>query len=278
MMNVVRKTIRFVRRDGVAATARRALKRLQFSLGLANDPVEKRRVALSRELFGEFGGIVRYGPMQGLKLPDGLYWSSGDGAPMLLGIYEREVMEALQLISASRRTLVNLGAADGYYGVGLVKNGMFEHSYCFELMPKGRAAIKELAASNGLEKRVHVFGAADKDLSRMLVAEGVNLGDVVILCDIEGAEFEAFTTDALMALNGAIIIIEVHDFLREDGREQLRTLKDRASVWFNLTEMRMGARDLSVFPECQRFSDSDRWLMASEGRGELMTWLRLDPK
>jgi len=278
MMNVVRKTIRFVRRDGVVATSRRALKRIQFSLGLANDPVEKRRVALSRELFGEFGGRVRYGPMAGLKLPGGLYWSSGDGAPMLLGIYEREVLEALQEICATRRTLVNLGAADGYYGVGLVKNGMFEQSYCFELMPKGRAAIKELAVANGLEARVHVFGAADADLSSVLVTEGVNLGDVVILCDIEGSEFETFHAEALAALKGTVIIIEVHDFLRDDGREQLRTLKERASAWFELTEMRMGARDLSPFPECQRFSDSDRWLMASEGRGELMTWLRLDPK
>ena len=278
MITVVRKTIRYVRRDGLGATTRRALKRIQFSLGLASDPVEERRVALSRELFEEFGGVVRYGPMKGLKLPGGLYWSSGDGAPMLLGIYEREVLEQLQRIAAMRHTLVNLGAADGYYGVGLVKNGMFEHSYCFELMPKGRAAIKELATANGLEKRVHVYGAADAFLSRVLGSEGVKLGDVVILCDIEGAEFEIFTDNALAALKGTIIIIELHDFLREDGREQLLALKERASVWFDLTEILMGGRDFSAFPECRRFSDSDRWLMASEGRGELMTWLRLDPK
>ena len=51
-----------------------------------------------------------------------------------------------------------------------------------------------------------------------------------------------------------------------------------AEEFFNVTELKMGSRDLSNIPELQKFSDSDRWLMCSEGRGELMSWLRLDPK
>ena len=38
-----------------------------------------------------------------------------------------------------------------------------------------------------------------------------------------------------------------------------------------------GARDLSVFPELRRMRDTDRWLIVSEGRGQLMTWLKLGP-
>lgn len=278
MITLFRKTLRYVRRDGLAATTRRIFRRAQTELGLAKDHVEKRREVLSQKLFQELGGIVRYGPMKGLKLADGLSWDSGDKAPMLLGIYEREVLESLQQASRAHDTVVDLGAADGYYGVGLVKSGMFQRSYCFELTARGQAAIKELAAANELENRVHVFGTADAGFCKLLVSEGVKLDHSVVLCDIEGAEFETFTEETLAALRQSIVIIEIHDFLREDGPEQFLALKRRASAWFAISEMRTGARDLSLFPECRRLSDSDRWLMASEGRGELMTWLRLDPK
>ena len=268
----------YVRRDGVRTTARRIARRLRVELGLAPDHVDRRRVLLSRWLFREFNGIVRYGPMAGLQLRDDLYWANGDAAPMLLGIYEQEVLDALRLASSTHHIVVNLGAADGYYGVGLVKSGLFREAYCFELTAAGRGAIAALAAANHLESRVHVFGAANADFPALLKEENLTLDDAVVLCDIEGAEFDTFTDTTLAALRRSIIIIEIHDFLREDGAGQLLALKDRARAVFSVSEFRMGARDLSVFPECRKLNDSDRWLLASEGRGELMTWLRLDPK
>ena len=35
--------------------------------------------------------------------------------------------------------------------------------------------------------------------------------------------------------------------------------------------------DLSEFEELKEWSDTDRWLVCSEGRPKLMTWWRLDP-
>jgi hypothetical protein len=42
--------------------------------------------------------------------------------------------------------------------------------------------------------------------------------------------------------------------------------------------MQMGSRYLSVFPELKELTDTDHWLLCSEGRSRLMQWLRFDPK
>jgi len=39
----------------------------------------------------------------------------------------------------------------------------------------------------------------------------------------------------------------------------------------------MGSRDLSTYPELQQWNDLDRWLICSEGRAQLMSWVRFDP-
>ena len=44
-----------------------------------------------------------------------------------------------------------------------------------------------------------------------------------------------------------------------------------------ITALVTGARDLSQFRELRMMSDTDRWLLCSEGRPRLMSWLRFDP-
>jgi hypothetical protein len=51
-----------------------------------------------------------------------------------------------------------------------------------------------------------------------------------------------------------------------------------ASEFFDITEFKTSARDLSKFQELHELSDIDRWLLCSESRPCLMTWMRFDPK
>ncbi len=51
-----------------------------------------------------------------------------------------------------------------------------------------------------------------------------------------------------------------------------------AKNFHKVSTITTSSRDLSRFPELRNYEDSDRWLIASEGRPRLMTWLRLDPK
>jgi hypothetical protein len=98
-----------------------------------------------------------------------------------------------------------------------------------------------------------------------------------LLCDIEGGEFNLFTRSVFEAFRGSILLIEIHHW-HEGGEAGLVRLKEDASEHFHVTALKTGSRDLSGFPELQILSDTDRWLICSEGRGQLMTFLRLDPR
>ena len=52
----------------------------------------------------------------------------------------------------------------------------------------------------------------------------------------------------------------------------------KSKPFFKISTLATTSRDLSKFSELFDYEDSDRWLIASEGRPKLMTWLRLDPR
>jgi hypothetical protein len=98
------------------------------------------------------------------------------------------------------------------------------------------------------------------------------------LVDIEGGEFNLFDKKVFSDLKKSIIFIEIHDWFFKDGEKKLNKLMGDAKTFFNITKLTTTSRDLSVFPELSKLHDSERWLIASEGRHRLMTWLRFDPK
>ena len=74
-----------------------------------------------------------------------------------------------------------------------------------------------------------------------------------------------------------MLLIELHDFMVNDGDAKKRNLIEMLSEHFSITLLTMGTRDLSPFPELGMLNDNDRWLICSEGRPRHMSWLRCDP-
>ncbi len=72
---------------------------------------------------------------------------------MILGLYEQEVMENLAGGFCSLLSVVDVGAADGYYAVRLLHSGKVDRSVAFESMPECRAAIARLAAETAFRTR-----------------------------------------------------------------------------------------------------------------------------
>lgn len=235
----------------------------------------ERRVQLGRLLAVEFGNTVRYGLFKGLRLPDKTRWGKGgDVGSMLLGLYEQELLEAFRVLPRSHNVLIDLGAANGYYGLGVLVNGRFEFSYCFERSEPAREIIATTAELNGLTGRVQILGNAAQGFWHSVRQP---LSQCVLLVDIEGGEFDLLDDELLAAFSGAILFVELHDWFYPDGDEKLKRLRERASRHFRISELTTAARDLSQFPELSRLSDDDRWILCSEGRGQRMTWWRLDP-
>ncbi len=237
-----------------------------------------RQLAYSRLTHANFGGIVRYGPLKGFKLDDNPSWAPEGLATKLFGLYEQEILKLVTELRGRHRILINLGAGDGYYGVGLVSAGFFEQSVCFELSENGQKATLRTAEKNGVVEKIKTRGAAEADFSKVFGELGIKAADCMIICDIEGAEFSIFSAECLAKLQGAHIIIELHGYLSPNGNALEERLVLDSKQFFQTSIVKTSARDLSSIPELEMVNDADRWLICSEGRPKLMSWLILSPK
>ena len=142
------KFIEIVRDESMQAALEKLISwsfnRLKLNFGIIG-PFEKRKKFLSNKLVEKFNGVIQYGPFKGLKFVPESSWGDGDRASMLLGLYEKEVSISLQNIPDRYKILIDLGSADGYYGIGTLVNGMFEKSYCYEMNIVGQKIIKKNA-------------------------------------------------------------------------------------------------------------------------------------
>jgi len=245
---------------------------------VSSTAMEARRIFISRYFWANFNGTVRYGPLKGFKLDDDPSWGPGDLASKLFGLYEQEVLKLLTELRGKHQILINLGAGDGYYGVGLVTAGIFERSICFEAAEKGRDAVKRTAQKNGVTEKVTILGAAGADFQAVIAKLGLKASDCLILCDVESAEFSIFSNQCLASLQGAHIIIELHGYMLTNGNVLEQSLISNSQQLFQTSIVRTSTRDLSSIPELEALNDSDRWLICSEGRPKLMSWLILTPK
>ena len=267
----------FVRRNGPVLATRKVLSfarsRAMARIGIHDDPVEQRRLEISRQLIARYGKSVLHGPFAGLALNDRSSWSAGDFAAMMFGLYEKEVVDHLVAAFDRREVFVNLGAADGYYAIGMLLADRADRAICFEMSAAGRREILRNASLNGVADRVQILGLADPGF-----IDALAVGDMrrtTLLIDIEGGEFTLLSDRMLERLEGAQIIFEAHEGQDLPGSVALTELLRRAGRHHAVTELTTGARDLSSFPELRSLSDSDRWLICSEGRRHLMRWYAL---
>jgi len=276
MPSLIEKFTLSLKQRGVTLTIKKVLAWGLSKVGIKRrDPINLRRLELSKYLDNVFNSTVKYGPFQGLKLQKESWWGTADKGSMLLGLYEQEILVSLTCIPNSYDTFIDLGAADGYYGIGVLINKLFEKSYCFEISEKGRRVIESNAKLNNVMDRVEIFGIAEKVFYKEIPSDRID--NTVLFVDIEGAEFDLFDENTFTAFNKAIIFIELHDWFFLDGAEKLRKLRKDALATHAITELTMASRDLSKFNELKKLNDTDRWLICSEGRSQLMTWLRFDP-
>jgi hypothetical protein len=264
---------------GPRRAARHALRQLIYKLeryvGTEESSLTKHRANLSRQISSQFNDTIHYGPFRGLKFPSSETWIPTDRAAMLLGIYEQEVVEALTTLPSTYNALINLGAGDGYYGIGALVAGMFQRSYCYETNLTRQQTLSVSAVLNNVENRIVVHGTAQKNFYDAFSDD--QLSQSVIIIDIEGREFDFLDEHAFQAMRKSVLFVEIHERPRDDKTPRTNKLKLDAASTHAVTELTTTSRDLSKFPELRNLSDTDRWLLCSESRKYLMVWLRFDP-
>ena len=79
----------------------------------------KRKSELTKIIFERTQGEVIQGPFKGMKILPKWAWGDGDTAGKLLGLYECELFEHVKdAVSKSPDVVINVGCAEGFYGIG----------------------------------------------------------------------------------------------------------------------------------------------------------------
>jgi len=247
---------------------------------VTRDGSEARRLYLMNRLMEITGGIVQHGPLKGYNIGNRATWRAADNSAKLLGLYEQEVCHLLDSLSRSRGTLIDLGGADGFYGVGMIATGKYKVSHCYEIESASRENMQSIACDAGVADFVRIYGEATSNFAAELTQRGVDFSDAVVLIDIESREFDVLSSECLHTLRKAHLIVEIHDFMLVGGVgvNKYWDLIERARLIFDVREIKTGARDLSNIPILSdHWTDTDRWLLCSESRAKLMSWLHLSP-
>jgi len=187
-------------------------------------------------------GVVLSGPFQGLSLPPkaafGVYY------PKILGTYELELHAIVEeIIARGFATVIDIGAAEGYYACGFAAAIPSAQVTAFEAMVTGRYLLQRTIDKNGLGGRVFVKGFCDSD--ELDICLRAARGPVLVFCDAEGYEYELLDPGRVTQLGRAAILVEVHDFAM-DGLSGL--LKHRFSKSHTIKEIHPRPRRRDDFP------------------------------
>lgn len=220
-------------------------------------------------------GRIPKGPFAGMRYIHNAVGSAY--VPKLLGIYERELNPFVeQACVLNFPLIVDIGAAEGYYAVGMALRNPGARVIAFEMEQKGRAALKEMAELNGVAPRVEIRGKCNpEDLARVLTGSDRAL----ILCDVEGDEEILLDPAAISSLVHAHLLVEMHEFIlrgvTEGLIERFNSSHDVRRIWQEPRDpAEMPYRTLGTALLPQRYLD---WAV-SEWRPERMSWLWMEPR
>ena len=142
---------------------------------------------------------------------------------------------------------------------------------------KGRHAVACNAELNHLTEKVEIRGIVDDRILSHLAEIDVSPKQTLILCDIEGAEFNVLNTKVLNDLRGAKIIVELHDRVMEGGVSLRNALIERLPDGARYRILRSGeSLSYKGIEDLDRLSDNDRALVLSDGRKVFGEWMVID--
>jgi hypothetical protein len=231
------------------------------------------RNALSKQIFARYEGIVQEGLFKGLQVREIGFWDGGgDAGAKILGIYEQQVLETFTE-KQKFRTLINIGAADGYYGFGLLLAKKCKNVIFFESSLESRNEIEKM--NQLYDFQIEILEKATRETLTSVI-EKTKMDEVVFLVDIEGGEFIIFDNNLIEKMQGSTIILEIHDFVNPNFDKH--ALEQKFSGKFDIEKIFNNSRKLPQLEAIQDLHDNERWLLASEGRVKGMEWWILSTK
>jgi hypothetical protein len=223
------------------------------------------------------GDVVRGGPFKGVKYIDEAR-QQFRLLPRLLGTYEIELWGPLeQAIDRGYQRIVNVGAGEGYYVVGLARAIPAAEVIAFEDNRQRQRLIGKMAALNGVAERVSVHGRCEVADLRDAVGGDE---DCLVVMDVEGAEMALLDPHTVPDLARCAVLVEIHDFVDSNLSSVIRS---RFAPTHDIVEIDQRARTLADFPLRTPLGSgrllARRYVKAmDEGRPAKMNWFSMTPK
>lgn len=214
-----------------------------------------------RVLSGPFAGMAFHYPQQEYA--------------MLLGTWELELTSTWEtILSQDYKLMVDVGAAEGYYAVGMAYRKPGAEVVAFEMEDRVR---ENLGILNGLnDAGLDIRGKCEvADLE----AFGQKLEGAFILMDVEGYETVLLDPGKVPALKKATILVELHDMYAEGCTE---LLAERFKCTHKIKKIEGVPRIPRHFSEAAGmvkvlFSERRALGYMDEGRPSEMSWYFMDP-
>ena len=212
---------------------------------------------------------VLVGPFAGMRIADRSNRGDGDLAPKLLGTYEQELHAAIRDCAGNRYdAIIDIGAAEGYYAIGLALLLPVTPVFAFDTDPLSHAALAANAALNGCADRISIGGRCD---TAALHALYDRYPRTLVVSDCEGCEAILFTDSATNAAGrSADLLIECHDHWDATITPALIAA---LSPTHAITRIDQGGRDPNAFACLADLDEWDRWRAIWERRGPAEHWL-----
>lgn len=212
--------------------------------------------------------LVQGGPFAGLRYVDKAVGSNY--LHKLVGSYESVLHPVFTGIFLKNfDSVVDIGAAEGYYLVGLGKKFPDAKLVGFETESAGRKLIAEMYKINMLSNEFVLEGTATAGNVAPYITE-----NTLLVCDCEGAELDILDPALEPILKTVkVAIIELHDFIRMGIKE---ILIERFSPTHDITIIPFKMTDPSHFPYLDSIKNrSERYEILRERSWQEQEWMIL---
>ena len=229
---------------------------------------------VTRAFVRHHGLTVQAGPFAGMRYPA---FAVGRGelvVPQLLGAYEAELQPAFaEVIAGGFEQIVDIGASDGYYAVGLARGCPEARVQAYELNPFPARVCTALAQENAVADRLELRGECTlAELRALPVAR------TFVLCDCEGGEAVLMDPEQVPLLRTSMLVVELHEFAAPGVEDTIRRrFEPTHDVEIVPTRPRYPA-DYPSLREVPGTSYMDHALGVAEFRPLPMKWAILRPR
>lgn len=229
-----------------------------------------RRMAREREhilrpiVVERIGLDVLSGPFAGMAFLPSV--AEGCLLPKLLGCYERELHPTWEALRRERRydRIVVVGAAEGYYAVGLARLFPEARVLARDTNAGSHAMVRGLASRNGVADRIETGGLfAPADFAAFDGAP------TLVVCDIEGGEVDLLDPAAAPALRRCDIVVELHEVFDPSITAKV---VDRFTATHDVVVVANTGRDVALPPMFDRMDTLDRMIATWEHRAGPTPW------